>query len=78
MVSKKNIPKLRFKGFTDEWVSRKLGDIIEVSTRKNGDQFKREDVLSVSDEFGCINQIRFQGRSFAYQTLCHRYQMFGF
>ena len=27
--------------------------------------YGKEDVLSVSDEFGCVNQIKFQGRSFA-------------
>ena len=38
---------------------------MEISTHKNGDRYTKEDVLSVSDEFGCVNQIRFQGRSFA-------------
>ena len=58
-------PKLRFPQFTDAWEQRKLGDVLRVDTRRNGDTFAREDVLSVSDEFGCVNQIRFQGRSFA-------------
>ena len=59
------VPKIRFKGFTDPWEQRKLGDVIEVSTRRNGNTYTKEDVLSVSDEYGCVNQIRFQGRSFA-------------
>ena len=59
------VPRIRFKGFTDTWKQRKLGDVIEVSTRRNGNTYTKEDVLSVSDEYGCVNQIRFQGRSFA-------------
>jgi len=58
-------PKIRFKGFTEPWEQRKLGEVLEISTHKNGDRYTKEDVLSVSDEFGCVNQIRFQGRSFA-------------
>lgn len=58
-------PKIRFKGFTDAWEQRKLGDILEISTFRNGDSYGKDDVLSVSDEYGCVNQIRFQGRSFA-------------
>ncbi len=60
-----DVPEIRFPGFSDAWEQRKLGDVLRVDTRRNGDTFAREDVLSVSDEFGCVNQIRFQGRSFA-------------
>jgi len=43
-----------------------LGDYLEVSKEKNRDEgFGKEDVLSVSGEFGIVNQIEFQGRSFA-------------
>ena len=58
-------PKIRFKGFTDDWEQRKLSEVLEIVNNKNGDSYGKEDVLSVSDEYGCINQIRFQGRSFA-------------
>jgi len=27
-------PKIRFKGYTDEWEQRKLGDLVERVTRK--------------------------------------------
>ena len=61
-----NTPKIRFKGFTDDWEQRKLIDYLDVSNEKNkkGD-YKRTDVLSVSGEVGIVNQIEFQGRSFA-------------
>ena len=59
-------PKIRFKGFDDDWEQRKLVDYLEVSSEKNRDnRFTKEDVLSVSGEYGIVNQIEFQGRSFA-------------
>ena len=61
-----NTPKIRFKGFKDDWEQRKLIDYLDVSNEKNkkGD-YKKTDVLSVSGEVGIVNQIEFQGRSFA-------------
>ena len=62
----KKVPEIRFKGFTEDWEQRKLSDYLEVSKQKNRSQlFGKEDVLSVSGEFGIVNQIEFQGRSFA-------------
>ena len=62
----KVVPNVRFKGFTDDWKQRKLVDYLEVSSEKNRDnRFTKEDVLSVSGEYGIVNQIEFQGRSFA-------------
>ncbi len=59
-------PELRFPGFTDAWEQRKLIDYLEVSKEKNKDgTFDKEDVLSVSGFYGIVNQIEFQGRSFA-------------
>ena len=59
-------PEIRFAGFTDPWEQRKLEDYVVVSTAKNVDgRFNKEDVLSVSGEYGIVNQIAFQGRSFA-------------
>ena len=60
------VPDVRFAGFTDPWEQRKLNEFLEVSGNKNLDNaYGREDVLSVSREFGVVNQIKFQGRSFA-------------
>ncbi|MCO4525429.1 hypothetical protein Si107_00738 [Streptococcus infantarius subsp. infantarius] len=60
------VPKIRFKGFTDDWEQRKLIDYLEVSKEKNKNEvFGKEDVLSVSGDYGIVNQIEFQGRSFA-------------
>ena len=59
-------PEIRFKGFTDAWEQRKLEDYLTVSAEKNtGNIYGRSDVLSVSGDYGIVNQIEFQGRSFA-------------
>lgn len=53
------------KSFPD-WKAQKLGYYLKVSKAKNLDlKYGDEDVLSVSGEFGIVNQIEFHGRSFA-------------
>ena len=50
----------------DAWEQRKLEEYLGVSKEKNRDEsFGKDDVLSVSGEYGIVNQIEFQGRSFA-------------
>ena len=62
----KRVPQLRFPEFTDDWEQRKLEDYLTVSAEKNtGNIYGRSDVLSVSGDYGIVNQIEFQGRSFA-------------
>ena len=54
------------KRTTSSWEQRKLEDYLTVSTEKNtGNIYGRSDVLSVSGDYGIVNQIEFQGRSFA-------------
>ena len=61
-----SVPEIRFKDFTDLWEQRKLEEYLEVSGQKNFEGiYTKEDVLSVSGDFGIVNQIEFQGRSFA-------------
>ena len=67
-----NVPEIRFKGFTEAWEQRKLIDYLEVSSLKNKTGvYGKEDVLSVSGDFGIVNQIEFQGRSFAGASLAN-------
>ena len=48
------------------WEQRKLEDYLTVSAEKNtGNIYGKSDVLSVSGDYGIVNQIEFQGRSFA-------------
>ena len=66
MTKKSDAPAIRFKEFSDAWEQRKLEDYLTVSTEKNtGNIYGRSDVLSVSGDYGIVNQIEFQGRSFA-------------
>jgi hypothetical protein len=60
----------RVKGNLDSfaftWEQRKLEEYLSVSTDKNvDDTYDKTDVLSVSGDYGIVNQIEFQGRSFA-------------
>ena len=51
---------------TPTWEQRKLEEYLKVSGQKNFEGiYTKEDVLSVSGDFGIVNQIEFQGRSFA-------------
>lgn len=59
-------PELRFPEFTDAWEQRKLNEFLSVSNLKNAEnKYNKKDVLSVSGDYGIVNQIDFQGRSFA-------------
>ncbi len=59
-------PEIRFAGFTDAWEQRKLNNYLKTSNQKNKEEkYSKKDVLSVSGDFGIVNQIEFQGRSFA-------------
>ena len=59
-------PKIRFSGFTKDWEQRKLEYYLEVSEERNlSNEYTKENVLSVSGDVGIVNQIEFQGRSFA-------------
>lgn len=63
---KNKVPEIRFAGFEGEWDYKPLSEYLTTSKSKNRDnRFGKEDVLSVSREFGVINQIEYQGRSFA-------------
>lgn len=66
MAGKKKTPQIRIDGFTKDWNEGLLNQYLETSLEKNLDEvFSREDVLSVSGDYGVVNQIEFQGRSFA-------------
>lgn len=59
-------PRLRFQGFEGEWEKKLLSDCLEISDEKNTENlYGIDDVLSVSDDFGVVNQIELLGRSYA-------------
>lgn len=58
------------KGFASEWERNPLNCYLEPSEEKNYDGiFSKEDVLSVSGDYGIVNQIEFKGRSFAGESV---------
>lgn len=61
-------PKLRFPEFRDsgEWPKKKLNALLSEPKKRNRNlKYGPTDVLSVSGEHGCVNQIQFMGRSYA-------------
>lgn len=64
------VPEIRFKGFDGDWEETTLADRLEVSLEKNADnKYDKYDIFSVSGEYGVVNQIEFQGKSFAGASL---------
>ncbi|MCD5434496.1 restriction endonuclease subunit S [Lactobacillus delbrueckii subsp. lactis] len=55
MKDEKKAPKLRFKGFTDDWEQRKLGDVCEEVSGNNGN-VKGLPILTISAANGWMNQ----------------------
>ena len=51
-------PRIRFKGFDNDWEQRKLGDLVERVTRKNQDLVS-ELPLTISAQYGLIDQNEF-------------------
>lgn len=54
-MEKSRKPKIRFKGYNDDWEQRELGDIAEKSVEKNAG-IKYIETLTNSAEFGIISQ----------------------
>lgn len=60
------VPNLRFKEFQGEWTTSLLSDYLtENKERNKKGEFDKTDVLSVSGDYGIVNQIELLGRSFA-------------
>ena len=61
-----SIPSLKFGEYSTSWKKYKMKDVLTVSKERNYDnKWNRNKVLSVSREVGTVNQIEYQGRSFA-------------
>ena len=59
-------PNVRIKGYTDAWKRVFLHDCLDISTEVNcHNVYGKNDVLSVSDDYGVVNQIQHLGRSYA-------------
>ena len=65
-------PEIRFKGYTDKWQVKELRNYFIVATERNqSGEYNKYDIYSVSREFGVINQIEYQGKSFAGASLAN-------
>lgn len=70
MDKNKKVPKVRFKGFEVDWEETPLSEYITVSNEKNAsNKYDKYDIYSVSREYGVVNQIEYQGKSFAGASL---------
>lgn len=59
-------PRVRFKGFEGDWDFVSLGECLSINNERNqSNAYGINDVLSVSDEVGVVNQIKLLGRSYA-------------
>ena len=65
-------PTLRLIGFSDDWRESTLADYLVVSKLKNKEEiYGKDDVLSVSGDYGIVNQIAFQGKSLAGKSVAN-------
>ena len=55
------VPRLRFPGFTGDWTEKKLREVFSRITRKNSENNKN--VLTISAQYGLINQLDFFKKS---------------
>ncbi|WP_232625385.1 hypothetical protein [Pediococcus pentosaceus] len=55
---KYRIPKLRYPGYTDPWVQRKLGEVVTRVTRKNKN-LESNLPLTISAQYGLVDQRKF-------------------
>lgn len=67
----KNIPKLRFNEFNDEWQTKKLGEVAERITLKN--KVNNLNVLTISAQYGLISQLDFFNKSVSAKDLTGYY-----
>src|SRR5689334_7573937 len=61
-------PRLRFADFQNAgpWELRKISELLRERKQRNRElKFGPSDVLSVSGDYGCVNQIELLGRSYA-------------
>ena len=65
-------PKIRFQGFEGEWKTVSLDECLTISNERNStNQYGKNAVLSVSDDFGIVNQIKHLGRSYAGKNIAN-------
>ena len=66
------VPEIRFKGFTDAWEQRKLGDIVDRVVRKN---INNESTLplTISAQYGLVDQVTYFNNRVASRDVSNYY-----
>ena len=67
-------PKIRFKGYQEDWEQRKLVDLVDRVTRKNQDLVS-ELPLTISAQYGLIDQNEFFDKRVASKDVSGYYLM---
>ena len=71
-MEKRKTPRIRFKGFSDDWEQRQLGDIVTRVIRKN-ENLESKLPLTISAQFGLIAQDEFFDKRIASKNISHYY-----
>ena len=72
MKGKSNTPDIRFKGFSDDWEQRKLGEIVERVVRKNTNN-ESSLPLTISAQYGLVDQITYFNNRVASRDVSNYY-----
>ena len=67
-----NIPEIRFKGFTDPWEQRKLGELVDRVVRKNTNN-ESTLPLTISAQYGLVDQITYFNNRVASRDVSNYY-----
>ncbi|MBQ9111002.1 MAG: hypothetical protein IJY06_06530, partial [Oscillospiraceae bacterium] len=59
MTKKTGVPAIRFKGFTDTWEQRKLGECVTITSGEAPSKFKH----------GSVNYVKVDDLNYAYKTV---------
>ena len=71
-MNKRKTPRIRFKGFTDDWEQRKLGELVDRVVRKNTNN-ESTLPLTISAQYGLVNQILYFNNRVASRDVSNYY-----
>lgn len=67
---KESVPQIRFPKFNKNWELKYLHGLLKETKTKNADlYYDKDDVLSVSRDYGVVNQIEHLRRSYAGESV---------
>ena len=72
MTKKSDAPAIRFKGFSDAWEQRKLGELVDRVVRKNTNN-ESTLPLTISAQYGLVDQITYFNNRVASRDVSNYY-----